>query len=262
MECKDGYISYVSRKYNKNHASMFAQQYAEAKYLKPWGLSLRISPQAVDETFRRLSKQSEFDLFVALHFMKYKLSKCHWKQRNRYFQNYLFLRNRVICCNWPLVTTCAQIYMNNSARADIDDLHERGYFALISAVDCFDPWFGFRLSTYACSAIKKSFYRKSKKSVNTLPIEDFVDAIYYEDKDETGYWIEILTKLLRTDLLTMREKKVLALRFGCFGLNDHSPGSHYTLKEAGLQMQLSNERVRQIQFGAIDKIRKHLAGLN
>jgi len=263
MECKDDkYIAYVGQKYNKCHGPVFAQKYAEAKYLKPLGLSLRVFPQRRDETFQRLSSQEEFDLFSALHFVKYKLSKCHWKQRDRYFQNYLFLRNRAISCNWPLITKCVLAYIERSSiEADIHDLHERGYFALISAVDGFDPWKGFCLSTYAYSAIQKSFYRKYKKSVNTLPIEDFVEAIYYEDKDE-GYWIEVLKKLLRTDLLSMREKKVLAYRFGCFGLNDHCPGSRYSLQAVGLQMQLSKERVRQIQNIAIEKIRKHFADLN
>ena len=57
MECEDKYIAHVSQKYNKRHASTFAQKYAETKYLKPWGLSLRSSPQAGDETFHRLSRQ-------------------------------------------------------------------------------------------------------------------------------------------------------------------------------------------------------------
>jgi RNA polymerase sigma factor (sigma-70 family) len=58
---------------------------------------------------------------------------------------------------------------------------------------------------------------------------------------------ETVEKLLAT--LTSREKQVLALRFGLGGSRE------LTLLEVGERLQLSKERVRQIQHKALKRLR-------
>ena len=57
----------------------------------------------------------------------------------------------------------------------------------------------------------------------------------------------ILSRALGT--LTSRERTVLEMRFGLAG------GPRMTLKEIGSEIGLSRERVRQIQAGALERLR-------
>ena len=93
-------------------------------------------------------------------------------------------------------------------------LFEQGYFALLSAADGFDPWYGWRLSTYACNAIKKSFYRQ-RKTLSMEPLDTIISTAAPDETDEDAEWLaENLGKILQTDLLDMREKTILTRRFG------------------------------------------------
>jgi len=52
-------------------------------------------------------------------------------------------------------------------------------------------------------------------------------------------------------LLTPREAKVLAMRFGLAGHTDH------TLEEVGKQFGVTRERIRQIEAKALIKLRRN-----
>ena len=51
------------------------------------------------------------------------------------------------------------------------------------------------------------------------------------------------------DSLTVRERQVIALRFGLYDDQDH------TLEEVGRELKVTRERVRQIEERAIRKLR-------
>jgi len=62
---------------------------------------------------------------------------------------------------------------------------------------------------------------------------------------------ETLLKLMR-EVLSDKERKILALRFG---MNDGEDGM--TLEDVGLHFDVTRERIRQIQAEAIEKLRVH-----
>ena len=251
------HLERVSNSYNKRHASDFARKTSEKKYLAPWGLSLlKVPPKEFGNTNIPLSRDEEMNLFRSLHFVKYRLKKAYQqKQRERYYKIFLAMRNRAIVCNWPLVASLVKKHLSRTPPGvDIASLFEQGYFALLAAGDGFDPWRRVCLSTYACTSIQRSFYRHRK----TLPTEliDMATDVFTPstDEDEDEEWaVEQLTQILDSDLLDEREKKIISMRFGCYGYNDN-----LTLKEAGEQLGMTRERARQIQHIAIAKLRTNL----
>jgi len=54
---------------------------------------------------------------------------------------------------------------------------------------------------------------------------------------------------INSSQLSPREAKVIAMRFGLAGHAD------YTLDEVGQQFGVTRERIRQIEAGALDKLR-------
>lgn len=79
---------------------------------------------------------------------------------------------------------------------------------------------------------------------------------YIENKDAPNPFIEVRQNLLAEDVLdalselTEREAKILTLRFGLNGAKKH------TLKELGEIFGITRERIRQIQKGALRKLRQ------
>jgi RNA polymerase sigma factor (sigma-70 family) len=131
---------------------------------------------------------------------------------------------------------------------DKAQLLERGYMSLLSAVDGFDPWMGHRFSTYACNAITRSFFNRTKLSCSLVSIEEANDVASKIPDDNSDLWIERMQVALKTDSLSPREKEVLKYRF-----NDK-----LTLKEVGDIWGLTKERVRQVQMEAMSKLRDKL----
>lgn len=91
---------------------------------------------------------------------------------------------------------------------------------------------------------------------NDANLGEFIEDDYTNAPDEL---VEIalengkLYKMLNS-VLDEREKKVLALRFGLI------TGKGATLKAVGLEFNLTRERIRQLEAGALDKLRQHLNG--
>lgn len=149
------------------------------------------------------------------------------------------------------------------ANVDGDELLSEGMMALTRAIDTFDPWRGFRFSTYACYAIIRAFYRAGLKEAKRRQRE----PVNFDIELERGHWSEIhraeesilyaerLTKILASGVveLTSIEKDILTQRFPMeVGMQGR------TLADIGEQMNLSKERVRQIQNSALAKLRRAL----
>ena len=99
----------------------------------------------------------------------------------------------------------------------------------------------------------------SKRSISLdQPIGEDGEAdlqSYIENKNAPNPFTEVRQNLMTEDVidalneLTEREAKILTLRFGLAGARKH------TLKELGEIFGITRERIRQIQKGALRKLR-------
>jgi len=260
MQCKDRYLVRITEKYNPKHVTAFVRKNAERRFLGPFNLRLRsFPPPAFGNCTELLGRDEEFQLFTALHYMKYKLKKSK-KARDRYFHIYIALRNRAISANWSMVPSCIETHTKKFPGSDLARLMEKGNEALISAVDCFDPWRGYRFCTYAYHAISRSFLTKPSMFEPTItPIDDKLsDSLANEcDDDNKELWIERLEAIMDRPVLTSRERDILMYRFG-LGDEDENPRGRLTLKEVAVIWDITKERVRQIQTDALNKLKDAL----
>ncbi len=220
----------------------------------------------------RVTADEEVLLFKQLHCSAYRLSKlyksAHHKKPSalkrhysKWVQRYNQIRARLIQGNLGLVYDL--IGRSRFGLLDRDEMSSEGMMALLRAVDTFDPWRGFRFSTYACNAILRAFSRAALQDskrrrviIGTWDPEfEKSDAPDIRRTDQRALYIERLRRILRADEadLTDIEKTVLERRFP-----SEYDGPRQTLEQIGRQMQVSKERVRQIQLSAMRKLRTTL----
>ncbi len=199
--------------------------------------------QALQTCAYRATRRAAFKRTAAVE-------RAEWMRRWRRVRDVAAERNMgLVWCmvtqfGWPLV--------------DREEQGSAAMTALLKAVDGFNPWLGFRFSTYACNAIRRSLValaRTQNRNRLRFPVEH--DA-WFETPDgvDTGLelYVDRLTRALEINLgdLTEREALILGRRFP----KDGSPG--LTLGQIGKTIGLSKERVRQIQKKALGKLRQVL----
>jgi len=145
------------------------------------------------------------------------------------------------------------------AGIDHDELVSEGMWTLLKAITSFDPWRGFRFSTYACTSILRAYVSLGrKKQRDHQAIAALRErAVPAETGVESAIDLEVqlardrLAKILDTNSaqLTDLERFVIARRML------HDPGVKAdTLSQVGEMVELSKERVRQIQLSALGKL--------
>lgn len=145
------------------------------------------------------------------------------------------------------------------AGVDTDDLMSEGLWTLYRAVVSFDPWRGFRFSTYACTSILRGFLMLTRRrqrqleQINRLGEGRLTLQSVMADRDlDTQRKLDRLQNMLSDNRagLTPTERFVIERRLL------HDPGvKPDTLESIGEMFELSKERIRQIQVSAIDKLR-------
>ncbi|MFQ5411453.1 MAG: sigma-70 family RNA polymerase sigma factor [Phycisphaerae bacterium] len=217
----------------------------------------------------RLTPSEEILLFKQLHYSGYRLSRLYQSASRRmtarikrnyseWIQRYHRIRTRIVEANLGLVYDL--IGRSRFETLDRDEMASEGMMALLRATDTFDPWRGFRFSTYACNAILRAFSRaalqETKRRVRIAGPYDYEyeksDATESSHMEQRALFAERLRRILHLDNadLTDVEKTVLARRFP---FDENRP--RQTLEDIGKTMQVSKERVRQIQLSAISKLR-------
>ncbi len=177
-------------------------------------------------------------------------------KRRLWHERWRMLRDHLVVENLGLVYAAAKRFPCRTLNRE--EQQSAGELALLRAVDSFNPWLGFRLSTYAFHAIRRSLMAEGRKETvyqsrfrHEHP--DWVDGGIRED-----FYLDLRADRLRRALsenraeLDVRESMIIASRFPW----DQCNGA--TLREVAAILGLSREGVRQIQRRALAKLRQIL----
>lgn len=237
---------------------------------RPWQPGKQLPEHLVRLCERRLlSAEEERHRFRRMNFAKYradilrrKLDPAHPDQA--LVEQIEFLiglalldRNEIVTANTRLVVSIIKKFAG--VVKSFDELLSEGIETLLRATEKFDYARGFRFSTYATTAVRRSLYRSlqtaqremNRVSIgNQAAIEDCLqpDQASPEDELRRQQRQRALRELLRR--LSQRERYILSRRYGLDGV-----GEGQTLQSLADELGVCKERVRQLEVKARDKIR-------
>jgi len=221
---------------------------------------------------KTLSAKNEAMLFLRYNYARYRLAKLVVAQNRRkslararqmvaWYRRAREARADLIRANMALVLAMAK--RTRIPNVEFSELVSEGNMALLRSVEKFDVSRGFKLSTYACRSILKSFNRLATKTGRyrrhfpteydpELERSDYdVHRHEMQQEDSVDSLMEILER--NRARLSWVEQTIVRERFA---LGPHGKdGRGRTLAEVGKIVGLTNERVRQIQKLALEKIR-------
>jgi len=143
-----------------------------------------------------------------------------------------------------------------SCDEDEDDRLSEAMYGLARAVERFNPWRGYRFSTYACNAIFRSLVRRGKRHRQYRALFPVQHDVRLERPSElpdsqAALYAERLSRAMSANLarLTELEATIIAERF------PRDREDRLTLQKIADGLGLCKERVRQIQDLALRKLR-------
>lgn len=217
----------------------------------------------------RLSTDEEVRLFKQLHYCAWRMrqvyraaekqcTRARRREFNEWAMRYERIRSHLTETNLGLVYDL--IGRTRYRMLERDDLRGEGLMALLRAIDTFDPWRGYRFSTYACNAILRAFsrvavkdsLRRSRMTASFDTEFDLDTSVQARREEHDRFLAERLRNILANNeaSLSEHERLVLERRFP----SDEN-ARRETLDDIGRLMQVSKERVRQIQLAAVSKLR-------
>jgi RNA polymerase primary sigma factor len=222
-----------------------------------------------------LNRESEAELFRRYNYLKYlasqeragikpsRASGMKLRRIERYLAEAEAIQKRIIEANLGLVVGIAR--KHTSAGASLLDLISEGNVSLMRAVEKFDYTRGFRFSTFASWTIAKDYARKIPASASRLDKTTAASLADIHRDLRTKEAVDFaaierahrsLTRVIKNNL-TEREQYIIMNRYGLFG----SPVKKKTktLLQIGRELGLSKERIRQIELGALQKLRQSLS---
>lgn len=166
-------------------------------------------------------------------------------------------RDRIVRANLRLVVSIAKKFADT--RNTFDDLLSEGITSLLRAVEKFDFDRGFRFSTYATQAVRRTLCRLVQQ--NHRDRNRFVtsEASLFEETPEEATegtmtesrWHELKRALVKMlGRLDPRERDIIRRRFGL----DKSEEVQ-TLQSLAGELGVCKERVRQLEMRAMSKLR-------
>ncbi len=169
------------------------------------------------------------------------------------------VKNRIVQANLRLVVSIGKRHV--SAVQTLSELISDGNISLMQAVEKFDYARGNRFSTYASWAISRNYARSLPRA--KVRREHFVtghDEVFDvssgpQSENEAAVNIRELRESLDVVLaqLTGVERAIVVGHYGLDG-----KGTPWTLDQLGKKLDLSKERVRQIEIRALQKLEKVL----
>ena len=240
-------------KFNKQHVTEFSSQEAEKTFLDPIGVTLNGELPRFFFSLGRIQSDREDAIFRAIHFLKYRVyHEQDDATRQALIRLHDTLRNRILDGNIGLVYKCIR---SSPMKRDPNDMLSNASYVLLRAIENFDPWKGFRFSTYACRSIKTSFLSPpSTEDAVHIADPEVVNNVS-ENKEKASLdeavLIEKLQLMLRSSNrsgLDQRELEIIRLRFGL-------DCELMMLQQIGDLMGITKERVRQIEREAKRKLR-------
>ena len=178
-------------------------------------------------------------------------------------------RQKLILHNLRLVSHIVRKYYANAP--DNEDLVSIGVIGLVKAVDSFKPETGIRFATYAARCIQNEIlmhFRAQKKHMSDVSLAETIDVdrdgnpLTYMDiictNENMGEELDTKTQIERAlrlvkNVLDEREKQIITMRYGLFGLK-----KSYTQKEIAQKLNISRSYVSRIEKSALEKLRDGL----
>ena len=222
-----------------------------------------------------LNREREVELFRRYNYLKYLacklktgmhssgVSSAKLRKIEKYLADAEVIKNMIIEANMRLVVSIANKHTNRGA--NLLDLVSEGNVSVMRAVEKFDYTRGFRFSTYASWAITKDFARKIPAEITRtgktkadsmvdihrdLRITEVADVAAVERARRS------LSQVIKEEL-NEREQYIILNHFGLIG--SLIKKEKKTLKQIGEDLDLSKERIRQIELIALQKLRQCLS---
>lgn len=207
---------------------------------------------------------SERELFTAMHTCAYQAAPRARKEKmsparqRKWAKRWQIIRGHLYESNLGLAKWWIGRHLGGSV--DEDDLHSEVMLALLRAVDRFNPWKGYRFSTYATNAIARAVMRlggrenRRQRTFTAIHPEDEPQAVIEHPELEQEVRLERLDRVLRTNqaALTPLEACVIRARFPRVARREKSQP---TYTQIGEMVGMSKESVRQAQNRALEKLR-------
>lgn len=220
-----------------------------------------------------LNREQEIELFRRYNYLKHlvaqerhqlKLAKVDANllaQLEAYLDEAEEIRKMLVEANLRLVVSIAG--KHTSHEASFLELVSKGNFALIQAVEEFDYTKGFRFSRRAALDIAKEYAKVSGRSTELTPKRAASLASIQRDLRGTAADVSALEQARQSlaavirEELDEREQYVILHHFGLTGSSIRK--NTKTLKQIGDELELTKERIRQIELTALQKLRQRLS---
>ena len=229
-------------------------------------------PRALQKHRTSVTPKEEVLLFLRYNYACFRLAKLIEAQRRRravgrarqmllWFERVQQGRSDLVHANMALVLAMGR--RTRIPNVEFSEMISEGNMALLRSVEKFDVARGFKFSTYACRSILKSFNRLASKTGRYrmhCPTE-FDPDLENGDQEDTKHdrqhedAVDSLKEVLDGNRAELSDVEQIIVRER-FGLNER--GKKRTLSEVGGMVGLTNERIRQIQNGALVKLREVL----
>lgn len=182
----------------------------------------------------------------------------------KYLAQAEIIKKIIIEANLRLVVSIAG--KHTSRPSSLLDLVSEGNFSLMRAVESFDYRRGFRFGTYASWAITKHFARKIPADATHQDKYTAAASMseIHRDLRATGSADVLVIERANRGLLEVianelnqREQYIIINHFGLVG--SLIKKEKKSLKQIGQGLDISKERVRQVELGALQKLRQVLS---